>query len=233
MELRVNLLSPQELSTALTILTALGAQDSSLAPVRATPDVNLIPPFPGERVAPTKEQTSLPLEVPAAPSTAAVELPQIAQEDAAVIFGTQAVPVAPVPPVPTLASQAAVPPVPATLMNPADAVELDSAGQPWDPEKHAGTRTKNADGRWKAKRGAAPTVPTPPMAKPAQSVGLDFQDFLARVAQAITSGKIPPHAMQDALQECGFASIVDLQAAPESASSVWGAMVLAYPELEQ
>ncbi len=34
------------------------------------------------------------------------------------------------------------------------AEELDSAGQPWNAELHASTKSKNADGTWKKKRGA-------------------------------------------------------------------------------
>lgn len=33
------------------------------------------------------------------------------------------------------------------------AIDLDKDGLPWDIRIHAGTKTKNADGRWKAKRG--------------------------------------------------------------------------------
>ena len=36
--------------------------------------------------------------------------------------------------------------------------ELDSAGQPWNAELHASTKSKNADGTWKKRRGAAPLV---------------------------------------------------------------------------
>ena len=35
------------------------------------------------------------------------------------------------------------------------AIELDSAGQPWNAELHASTKSKNADGTWKKRRGAA------------------------------------------------------------------------------
>lgn len=39
--------------------------------------------------------------------------------------------------------------------NPDDSGEVDSNGMPWNPEIHASTRTKNADGTWKVQRGKA------------------------------------------------------------------------------
>ena len=39
--------------------------------------------------------------------------------------------------------------------------DLDSAGQPWDPELHASTKTMNQDGTWKKKRGAKQAAPEP------------------------------------------------------------------------
>ena len=43
----------------------------------------------------------------------------------------------------------------AHLEIPAPAEDLDSAGQPWNAELHASTKSKNADGTWKKRRGAA------------------------------------------------------------------------------
>ena len=42
---------------------------------------------------------------------------------------------------------------------PAD--ELDSSGQPWNPEHHSSGRAKVADGTWKKKRGAKPVAEEP------------------------------------------------------------------------
>lgn len=39
--------------------------------------------------------------------------------------------------------------------------ELDSAGQPWNPELHSSSRAKVADGTWKKKRGVKAEVPQP------------------------------------------------------------------------
>jgi hypothetical protein len=43
------------------------------------------------------------------------------------------------------------------------AEELDSAGQPWNPELHSSSRAKVADGTWKKKRGVKSEAPTPPI----------------------------------------------------------------------
>jgi hypothetical protein len=64
-------------------------------------------------------------------------------------------------------------------------VELDSAGEPWDPEKHSSGKTKIKDGTWKKKKGYKPpaeqTQQAPPQtqqAPPQQAGGLD--DILAQ-----------------------------------------------------
>ena len=43
----------------------------------------------------------------------------------------------------------------------APADELDSSGQPWNPEHHSSGRAKVADGTWKKKRGVKPVVEEP------------------------------------------------------------------------
>ncbi len=50
-------------------------------------------------------------------------------------------------------ASAAAPAAPAPQASPAGGVELDADGLPWDDRIHAGTKRKNADGRWTAKRG--------------------------------------------------------------------------------
>lgn len=54
--------------------------------------------------------------------------------------------------------------------------EVDSEGQAWNPEIHASTKTKVADGTWKKKRGVTPpppsvseTTPPPPIAEEGKS----------------------------------------------------------------
>lgn len=46
-----------------------------------------------------------------------------------------------------------VPSAPAATTNPVGAVELDTTGLPWDVRIHAGTKRRNADGTWTAKKG--------------------------------------------------------------------------------
>lgn len=95
------------------------------------------------------------------------------------------VPAIPAPIVPV----ADAPMAPVAPTNPASGVELDKHGLPWDARIHAGTKRKNADGSWTAKRGidqalvttveaelrqvmaagvpAAPVAPVAPIAPPA------------------------------------------------------------------
>jgi len=84
---------------------------------------------------------------PPAPSTAAVAAPPIAPEATT----STAAPVPPVP-VPPIAPVAAAPAAPAAPASPAG-IEVDADGLPWDARIHAGGRAKNADGRWRPKRG--------------------------------------------------------------------------------
>lgn len=65
-------------------------------------------------------------------------------------------PTASAPPAPTSANAAPV--VAPPTVNPAGGVELDKAGLPWDNRIHAGTKRKNADGSWTAKRGVDPAL---------------------------------------------------------------------------
>lgn len=98
-----------------------------------------------------------------------------APTDAAAVFGAQPVPFVPAtaavaplptapvaatlplpastPPAPSIAPVAVAPLAPAAPTSPASGVELDHDGLPWDERIHAGTKRKNADGRWTAKRG--------------------------------------------------------------------------------
>jgi hypothetical protein len=56
-------------------------------------------------------------------------------------------------PAPLPAVSADAPAAPAPQASPAGGVELDADGLPWDARIHAGTKRKNADGRWTAKKG--------------------------------------------------------------------------------
>jgi hypothetical protein len=56
-------------------------------------------------------------------------------------------------PAPLPGASAAAPAAHAPQADPAGGVELDADALPWDERIHAGTKRKNADGRWTAKRG--------------------------------------------------------------------------------
>lgn len=64
------------------------------------------------------------------------------------IVSTRAPAAVPAPP-----DSAPIPPSAATAPIAAPGVELDSAGLPWDGRIHGSTKTKNADGSWRQKRG--------------------------------------------------------------------------------
>ncbi|MHB8283493.1 MAG: hypothetical protein ACYDD1_02345 [Caulobacteraceae bacterium] len=59
------------------------------------------------------------------------------------------------------------PPVAAAPAPPAVDVELDSAGQPWNEELHASSKSKVADGTWRKKRGLATDAAAATLAPPA------------------------------------------------------------------
>jgi len=89
--------------------------------------------------------------------------------------------------------------------------EFDSKGMPWDERIHAGTKAKNKDGSWKAKRGVddatfaaveqelrgrvaapVPTMPSAPTAPVAPAAGETIDQKIARVEQNM--GIAPPTA---------------------------------------
>lgn len=92
---------------------------------------------------------------PPAPSTAAVVPSPTAP--VAPPPGLPTPPPAAAPSVPSPAATAAAPTAPVAPTNPAGGVEVDADGLPWDPRIHAssdkGGKPKNADGRWRQKRG--------------------------------------------------------------------------------
>lgn len=94
--------------------------------------------------------------------------PITGQSDPAAIFGgAPAAPLAPsIPPAPTPSIVVPPPPVvtapttttlgAASSVANAGSVELDAKGLPWDERIHASTKSKIANGEWKAKRGIPP-----------------------------------------------------------------------------
>lgn len=70
--------------------------------------------------------------------------------------------------------------------------ELDSAGQPWNPELHSSSRAKVADGTWKKKRGAGKAVATVTGDGTGEALPPASQE--ERVAPAIPVPPTPPAA---------------------------------------
>lgn len=105
-----------------------------------------------------------PFAAQAAPVAAGVAVAQVPPPPAPSTAVAEAPPTAPVAPPVTSAPTVAVPPAPPTVpaaVAPAAPVappspagiEVDADGLPWDARIHAGGRAKNADGRWRQKRG--------------------------------------------------------------------------------
>lgn len=142
--------------------------------------------------------SAIPLPPVPAPSTAAATLFPTAP-------AAPQASVPPAPPVPSPPVPAAPPPAPAPTANAAPvppAGDVDSTGLPWDERIHASTKTMNADGTWRQRRGlndpglvkrveaelrvmqAVITHPSNPL--PGQDATLD-----AAVATAV-AGNVPP-----------------------------------------
>lgn len=102
-------------------------------------------------------QSPLPPGAVAAPSTAgAVPFSTVpAATTGTTSAGTLS---APVPNAPTAPVTGAPTALGAASSTPAIGVEVDKHGLPWDGRIHAGTKRKNADGSWTAKRGVDPTL---------------------------------------------------------------------------
>lgn len=97
----------------------------------------------------------LPLGATAAPSIA-VAAPSLTAPAAMPGTTSTATPTVPAPPAPNAAQTTNAPL--AAPSTPASGVEVDKHGLPWDGRIHAGTKRKNADGSWTAKRGVDPTL---------------------------------------------------------------------------
>ena len=93
-------------------------------------------------------------------------------------------------------------------------VDLDSTGSEWNPELHASTKTKNADGTWKKRRGAgkaddAPELPaatpglTPLPPTPPAAPLVTMNDIYA----LISGGKCVLNDVLTAAQAMGFADV--------------------------
>jgi len=97
----------------------------------------------------------LPLGATAVPFTA-VAAPSLIVPAVTTVTTFAAAPNVPAPPAQNTAPAAPIA-APQTG-SPVGAVDLDKTGLPWDNRIHAGTKRKNADGSWTAKRGVDPAL---------------------------------------------------------------------------
>lgn len=163
-------------------------------------------------------------------------------DEAAAAFGVPPVPLA--VSIPAIAAGSTVaPPPPANtapitttpgVASSVAGVDLDAKGLPWDNRIHAGTKRKNADGSWTAKRGVdpalvaqveaelrqvmgaapaaplAPAVPAPPPTAPIAPVVVSAPQVTAppapAVAPATPAGEIPADARAQFVALVGRAS---------------------------
>ena len=142
--------TPAEAIDALNRLTVQGANAISFAD---RPDVGaplVVPPSAAQVFG----GAGVPLPPPAPSTAAVVPLPTA---PVAPTPGLPTPPPAAVPSVPSPAATVAAPTAPVAPTSPAGGVEVDADGLPWDHRIHAsgegGKRPKNADGRWRQKRG--------------------------------------------------------------------------------
>ena len=175
--------------------------------------------------------------------------------DAATIFGgaPTAAPSVPIPPSPSpvpavpsavSATGAASAPsaggsdAPAAPPNPTNA--LDGAGMPWDHRIHATTKTKNADGTWRQKRGVDPAlivqvteqnkrlmaipavvVPVPTAPVTPVATGMTFLDLMDQVVKLINGGKLSLEAANAACLPMGVTQLHQLDKRPDLIDSAW------------
>ena len=94
------------------------------------------------------------------------------------------------------------------------AEELDSAGHAWNAELHASTKSKNADGTWKKRRGAAQAteatatwdagIPQAPAAPPLPPAA---EPIMPKIFALITSQIVTINQAVEAAQAEGFADL--------------------------
>lgn len=155
------------------------------------------------------------------------EAPQAAPKPDAPSVSSETVPDAPAAPAPTTSG----------------AEELDSAGVPWDERIHASTKSQNADGTWKKRRGVDPaevdrvtaeltTAPEAPAAEQSAPVAPPAVPEVPEVPAApatpesvtpadvfkfITTNKPTPEQSAAALAMVGFSKPNDVFTQPDKA----------------
>lgn len=104
----------------------------------------------------------------------------------------------------------------------ASAVEVDSAGEPWDPKLHSAGKTKLEDGTWRRRRNSKPKAevkPVPP--PPPADTGMAPEEVSYKNMMDILKGKgLSLPEMNELANKVGFDSIALLVSNPESIPAV-------------
>ncbi|MEG1038911.1 MAG: hypothetical protein RSE32_14525 [Comamonas sp.] len=97
----------------------------------------------------------------------------------------------------------------AQIAQPQPFEEVDSAGQPWNAELHASTKSKNADGTWKKRRGAALVAEDPHAhaAPPMPPAAPTAEPIMPKIFALITSQIVTINQAVEAAQAEGFADL--------------------------
>ena len=155
----------------------------------------------------------------------------------------QTAPAVPLPPFVPPAPPVGTVPLPPTVASVGtDApVERDTDGLPWDARIHAGTRGRNTDGRWKARKGlndpamvarvkaellgVAGSVPVPPSLPPAVNGAAVPHDFPS-LCVAMTPLKATQEQINEALRCVGAESLPMLGISqPAKIPAFWAALL--------
>ena len=121
-------------------------------------------------------------------------------------FVSEAAPVVPIPvenQMPLIAPAASVTP---------ETHDID--GVAWNAEIHASTKSKTADGRWRAKRNTTGAAPAAPAAPVAPSGAMTFPQLMQRITQGIASNAFTHDKVKAALALAGCESLPALASQP-------------------
>ena len=95
----------------------------------------------------------------------------------------------------------------------------DVDGVAWNPDIHASTKSKTADGRWRAKRNTTPTAPTAPTAPAAPTAptanGPTFPQLMQRITAGIADRAFTHDTVKAALSLAGCTSLPELASRPD------------------
>lgn len=98
----------------------------------------------------------------------------------------------------------------------AEEVELDTAGEPWDPAKHSAGKTRLADGTWRRKRVVEKKEDKPVPPPPEEDASLAPEEVSYTTMIDILKGKNMDIAQMNALaKQVGVASIGLVISSPE------------------